>query len=425
MLQLNGYLHRARLSKILGRSLSSSFEGPDAIREDSRALKQIVNFNAYCGCLILDAFGRSLLTSLHGEPVRSSVVQSKGALKDIIVSGVRDRSPRLQDLIVRYQQHPEDYYRETPVNGRIYHQQDRFLGTARVKRFRRIAEKASRYLIDFLFREVKSRADELAQERARRLGVAKSMLYTPIEEQIAEFAHAERRGLKLIRGGQLLETLPALPLNDILGFKVLCEGREVAEVTDRLADLKECSIEEQEAHAGSYNATHLVVRYRWPRDTVLSHSPAGRAMEILLERGCSCDIPEAFTSFVNAAEDDVVIEVIVCSWDELLESEIGRSMHEDRVLAQRSDQQYQGGVAKNIEWLMEYLFRFCLSPLSSLDEIPIHLWARYMPDYIDLLHGQLAGTSAEADFTKACRCGNVASDRGVSNFKYERTNESA
>ena len=117
MLQLNGYLHRERLSELLGRCLVSAFEGPEGVRADSCALKQIVNFNAYCGCLILDAFGRSLLTSLHGEFVRSSVVQSKGALKDVIVSGVPGRTRRVQELIAQYHRHPEDYYRETPVNG--------------------------------------------------------------------------------------------------------------------------------------------------------------------------------------------------------------------------------------------------------------------------------------------------------------------
>lgn len=407
MLQLNGYPHREQLSAILGRCLFSAFEGPEGVRADSSALKQIVNFNAYCGCLILDAFGRSLLARLHGELVRSSVVQSKGALKDVIVSGAPDRSRRVQELIARYHRHPENYYRETPVNGRIYHQQDRFLGAARVKRFRRIAEKASRYLIDYLFCVVKSKADELARERAARLGVAQSMLHTPIEEQIAEFAHAERKVLKLIKGGQLLEMLPPLPVNDILGFKVLCEGQKIAEVAERLADLKECTIEEQETHSGRYSATHFIVRYRWPRDTILLHAPVGRAKQILLERGCSCDISEEFTAFANAAEDDLVVEVIVCPWEEMLESEIGRSMHEERVLAQRSHQQYQGSIAKNIEWLMEYLFRFGLSPLSSIDELPIRLWGRYMPDYIDLLHSRLAGTSAEADFTQACTCGEI------------------
>jgi hypothetical protein len=62
-------------------------------------------------------------------------------------------------------------------------------------------------------------------------------------------------------------------------------------------------------------------------------------------------------------------------------------------------------LAKNIEYLMEYLFRFCVSPLSALDEVPIRLWGKYMPDYIDQLHQRLSGVSAETDFTQACICG--------------------
>ncbi len=71
MLQLNGYLHRERLSELLGRCLISAFEGPEGVRADSCALKQIVNFNAYCGCLILDAFGcLSPLSSIDEIPIR-------------------------------------------------------------------------------------------------------------------------------------------------------------------------------------------------------------------------------------------------------------------------------------------------------------------------------------------------------------------
>jgi hypothetical protein len=408
MLLFNGFLHRDRLAGIIARSLVSGYDGPPAVREDSRDLKRLVNYNAYTGCLILDAFAHSFLADLHGEPIRSSVVQTKGALKDFIVQRASCVSPHAQELIDHYRRFPEDYYRETPMNGRIYHRGEndaRFAGAARVKRFRRIAEKASRYLIDFLFDRIKSTAEALAAERAARMGIDLNRLNTPLQEQVAEFAHAERRVLKLVRNGQLLETLPTLPMNDILGLKVLCDKAEVDRVTEHLDKLEGCSVGDREVHSGNYTATHLGVRFRWPRDMILAHPPTGRARDILRQRGCARHSEDAFIEFASTAEDEVAIEVILCSCEEMIESEIGRSMHEERIVAQRHNERYQGSLAKNIEYLMEYLFRFCVSPLSALDEVPIRLWGKYMPDYIDQLHQRLSGVSAETDFTQACICG--------------------
>jgi hypothetical protein len=67
----------------------------------------------------------------------------------------------------------------------------------------------------------------------------------------------------------------------------------------------------------------------------------------------------------------------------MLESEIGRCMHEDRINAQRMKQEYSGPVAKNIEWLVEYLFTMAISPQPEVGELPIKIWNRYLPDYFD------------------------------------------
>jgi len=85
----------------------------------------------------------------------------------------------------------------------------------------------------------------------------------------------------------------------------------------------------------------------------------------------------------------------------MLESEIGRSMHEDRILTQRQNQQYQGSLARNIEYLLDYFFRFALSTTKELHEVPIQLWVRYMPDYIDQILQRLYHSSDEIDFFQA------------------------
>jgi hypothetical protein len=58
-------------------------------------------------------------------------------------------------------------------------------------------------------------------------------------------------------------------------------------------------------------------------------------------------------------------------------------MHEDRIIEQRLRQQYRGHLAKNITYLMEYLFTFPSSQQVELGELPFKLWNRYLPDYFD------------------------------------------
>ena len=59
MIRLNGYLHREPLAAIIGRWLINR-----PLLTDARTLKQIVNFNAYAGCLILDSFAHPLVSSI-------------------------------------------------------------------------------------------------------------------------------------------------------------------------------------------------------------------------------------------------------------------------------------------------------------------------------------------------------------------------
>jgi hypothetical protein len=397
MISFNGYLHREELAAIIGRWLLHR-QQPD----DGRRLKAIINFNAYLGRLYLDDFARQLLTDLHGPPIDSFPVRTKGQLKDFITLSPVRRNPRIDEMLFRYERYPEDFYRETPFDGRLYHRpgDDGHLGSTRIKRFRRIAEKASRRIIDYIFEEVKANADALAAERAARLGIPKQYLITPVEEQVAEFAHAERRVLKAIRNATLSPSLPALPINDVLGVKTVAEGERFERLLDLLAKGPRTAIIEREVHSGHYNATNLIVKYRWPREAYAERPPEGRTREVLVKRGIlEEEIDPGYREFIRTAEDEVHIEVIVASYEEMLESEIGRSMHEERVLAQRANQQYHGSMAKNIEYLMEFMLLFCLSPKEDPGEVPVRLWIKYMPDYMDHVVRQLFGLSPEGELT--------------------------
>ncbi len=86
---------------------------------------------------------------------------------------------------------------------------------------------------------------------------------------------------------------------------------------------------------------------------------------------------------MTSGEQTIRLEIIVSSFAEMLESEIGRCMHEDRIMRQRQDQHYDGHLARNIEFLLEFMFALPASCETRLDQLPIQIWKRYLPDYFD------------------------------------------
>ena len=400
MIRMNGFLHRDRLATIIDHWIMARPE----LMQEVDDLKWIVNFNAFVSLGILNAVAQSVFPMLYREPVRFVRAVSKGHIKDLLVQNPLRSTARIEEMIEHYRRYPQDFYRETPVNGLVYFRngnEGRLLGSARVKRFRRIAEKSGRYLIDFIFQEIKAQAKALAAERAIRQGIPVEQLNTSEEEQISEFIHAERRILKAIRLGQIASPLPVLPINDILGLKAVVEKDDIDNAIDQIGKCANISLQEQETLVGNYNATNLIVRFRWPREEMLKRSPSKEVQSVFRKRGCPRDTIKAYRNFIESAEDEVTIEISLISYEEMLESEIGRSMHEERILAQRQNQQYQGSLARNIEYLLDYLFRFALSTTKELNEVPIQLWVRYMPDYIDHILRRLYNYSEEIDFFQA------------------------
>jgi hypothetical protein len=169
-----------------------------------------------------------------------------------------------------------------------------------------------------------------------------------------------------------------------VGLRVVTDGAVRERVEEVLATEEDLEVIERKQFSGDFNATKIILRYHIPRKALISRPPAGRALEVLRARHIADeDIPSAHRVFLETAESTVHLELLLTSYQELLESEIGRSMHEERVIAQRERQEYQASLAQNVEHLMEYLFAFCLSSKVHVGDLPIKLWVKYMPDYFD------------------------------------------
>jgi hypothetical protein len=384
LIKINSYIHRKVLDDIIRRWMYD-----EARPADADLITRLVHFNHVYVSRYLTNFAGLIFQGLHHRDLSLHTVQRKGDLKDALVSDPPYRNERMDELILDYHKNPGRFYRETPFHGTLCFCNSnggiKYVGSIRIKRVRRLAEKSARRIIDRIFATIQKHADILADERARRLGIPRETLLTAPEDMTGEFLEAENRLLEDLRAKRpIAGAEDELVINDVAGVKVILEKPAQGKLMALLERLPNCEVVEEECHAGRYNATNLIIRYRPPKDTILAKPLARKLLNVMQGRGFSpYEANQAFREFVFAGETDIFLEIILSDYQEMLESEIGRCMHEDRIIEQRLRQQYRGPLARNIQCLMEYLLTFPTSRQRELGELPIKLWNRYLPDYFD------------------------------------------
>ena len=389
MITINSFLHRDVLNDIIRRWMYD-----EARPSDADLITRLVHFNHLYVSRYLDFFAGRIFRELYPQ-CSSQTVKIKGDLKDALVADPPYRNERIDELILDYRQNPGRFYRETPFHGTLYFTRRNgiasYIGSSRIKRVRRLAEKAARRIIDRIFVQIKRHADALADERARLLGIPRERLLTTPADMTEEFLIAENRLLSDLREKRpIAGNGEILAINDVAGVKIVLEAPGQGKLLDLLGRFPDCEIMEEERHAGRYNATNLLIRFCPPREEILSQPLGPGMLNIMKGRGFSAaEANRSFTDFVRSGEGDVLLEIIFSDYQEMLESELGRCIHEDRIIEQRLCQQYRGPLARNIQDLLEYLFSFPASHQRELGELPIKIWNRYLPDYFDEVRKQL------------------------------------
>jgi len=388
MITINGYLHRQEMCDLIRRSMYGNVRSGDG-----DLIARLVHFNQVFVSRYLHHFATRLFRELHGADLRWEWISRKGEIKDALVRRPPHGNPRIAELIGDYAAHPGRFYRDTPCQTMMFFRrrdaEDDYLGSWRIKRIRRLAEKVARRIIDWIFDAIKSKAETLADGRAARLSIPREYLLSSPEEMLDEFLAAEKRFIDDLQQQREIEGTTALVINDVAGVKVVLEEGEQERLRAVLAGMEHCRVVEEERHQGRYNAVNLVVCIEPPREELLRGALPASVHAVMANRGVLPEqVDRDFADFVLAGEKDVYLEIIVSSYQEMLESEIGRCMHEDRIIAQRLRQQYRGHLAKNVEYLIRYLFLFSLSHQRELTDLPVKLWDRYLPDYFD---GIIAG----------------------------------
>ena len=389
MITINSFLHRGVLNDIIRRWMYD-----EARSSDADLITRLVHFNHVYVSRYLDFFTERIFRELHPQ-FSSQTVKIKGDLKDALVADPPYRNERIDELILDYRQNPGRFYRETPFHGTLYFTRrngfEAYIGSSRIKRVRRLAEKAARRIIDRIFDRIKKHADTLADERARILGIPRERLLTAPADMTEEFLIAEKRLLSDLREKRpIAGNGEIVAINDVAGVKVVLETSGQRKLIEHLSRFPDCEVVEEQRHAGRYNAANLLIRFRPPREEILSRPLGPGILNIMQGRGFSAgEANQSFAEFVRSGEEDVLLEIIFSDYQEMLESEIGRCIHEDRIIEQRMCQQYRGPLARNIQDLLEYLFSFPASRQRELGELPIKIWNRYLPDYFDEVLKQL------------------------------------
>ena len=389
MITLNSFLHRGELHDIIRRWMYGEVHPDDAAR-----INRLVSFNMIFISRYLGMLSEELLGRLHGSPISSRSISHKGELKDVLIANPPYRSRRIDEMILSYRSNPERYYRETPCQATLYFGREGdhnlFVGSSRIKRLRRIAEKTARRIIDGIYLAIKKQAEAYADSRAQALGVPRESLFTTPEDMLAEFVRAEGRIQDDLRSGREIREIGKLFLDDVAGLKVILEDDDHDRLTRALAETGDCEILERETHTGNYTATNLVVRHAPSKKHITARPIGAASTQAVADQGIDQDgVEKEFLNFVYSGEDHVNLEIIISNYEETLEGEIGRCMHEDRIIEQRMKEQYRGALARNTEYLMVYLFSIAASRQTKVTEIPIKLWNRYLPDYFEEVMRQL------------------------------------
>jgi len=325
-----------------------------------------------------------LLEMIYDGPFKKEYIYFKGELRDAICRSGRNTIPRVDELIHHYKSNPDFFYREVPVNGVICLNKERhFLGSYRIKRTRRIAEKANRYIANWIFKMVQDRAHRMAEERAKKLGIPIERLLTPEEEMAREFTNAEEAIAKRFKEGTIELDRLAMTIHDVGGIKIVGDAERLLHIERVLLDHPIIKIVDKENHSGNFQANSLILQVSWNKEHICRRYIDSRAWKKYLYRGIpEEELKKGLDHLLDGSQPAINIELILSTLPDLVESELGNSIHEERIIAQRNNKVYKGYIPMNVEFLIEYLFAVGLSPQIAIDSLPIKLWGRYLPDTI-------------------------------------------
>ncbi len=383
---LTSFIHREELLRIVERWLCGRPEPRDASR-----LTRIFLCDGYVLGETLDATVGEIIGKFQSPEFRRVRVRSKGQLRDELRRLTGEATPRIDYLLGRYRQNPEYFFYQTPFSGVLcMDENDRFIASYRIKRPKRIAEKANRRIASWIFETVRNRAQGMARGRAEKTGVPLERLISPLEVMEQEFIEAEESIAARFREGDIRFDRSSITINDVGGIKVPGSEEQLKLIESALKNDPRINVCEHQSFHGNYEASSLTLDVGWDPEAVCRKYRDLRIWEQFVNRGIpASELKKGIEPFLENGEERIRLELMLCTPEAFVESELGNSLHEERIIAQRDFKPYRGYIPTNVEFLLEYIFAVGFSPAAEISEVPIKLWGRYLPDTLGMFVREL------------------------------------
>jgi len=369
---LSGLTHRDRLFDIATRWLADRLEP-----EDGRVVTEIFAFERAITAPAVRRFVADLCRTCHRGDLYMERISSKDEVREAIVAAAAHPSTRVAELIDWYRQLPEEFFPHTPVRMSLVTLRNGKL-TAIV-----IADKVSRRIADQFSGEIETVARALAASRPRHQGTDPPSTVAPPETPAAVGGAAERLVADRIRSGRITLDPEQNRVDDVIGVKVIGTRAELDSIEASLDNLDYTRAFHREVHAGAYEGIHYLVDLELPSNEEILHHMEGIDWSFAAGRGLPVeDLDGRFQAYIASCRRTFRVELILTTFDDLVESEFGVGIHEQRILEQRDLAADFGRIARNASSIIEYMLRLATSPTVKIDEIPIKIWGRYIRDTV-------------------------------------------
>ena len=389
---LSGLTHRDRLFDVATRWLADRLEPTDG-----RVVTEIFAFERAITAPTVRRFVADLCRTCHHGGLYMERITSKDEVRAAIVAAASHPSTRVAELIDWYRQLPEEFFPRTPVRmSLVTLRNGRLTAIVRRKRIRRIADKVSRRVAEQLTGEIVAVARALASSRPRPSAGADREIAPP-STPAAVGGAAERLVADRIRSGRISLDPEKNRVDDVIGVKMIGAPSELKRIEASLDELEYTFAFQREVKAGSYEGVHYLVDLELPANEAILANMAGIDWSFAAGRGLRVEsLDESFRAYIESCRRTFRVELILTTFDDLVESEFGISIHEQRILEQRDLADDFGRIARNASSIIEYMLRLATSPTITIDHIPIKIWGRYIRDTLDYAIAELgAGEPTE------------------------------
>ena len=385
---LTSSTHRDRLFEIAMRWLADRIEPGDGA-----FVTELFIYDNLITSKPVRHFLEHMQAAIHPGPACIRRLSDKDELREAIIRGIPATSERGRLLYERYRSHPEEYFPRTPADMLLAcTEEGRLLWTTRTKGIRRIAEKTSRRVASWLSGAINERARAMAVARAWEAGLPVERFHSTADMMKEDFFRAERAVSRSFKHGPLEVEPVKMRVDDVIGIKVVVENEQQERIEEAIRTYPHATLGEREVHEGIYNDVNLLVDLELPPPGEIIERARGLDWSYAAGRGLAPSrLAADFPGYVESGAPTIRAEVILTTPAELVESEFGRSIHEERTLAQRTAQPYSGRIAANASHIIEYLLMLAISPSVEVDSVPVKMWGRYLPDTLSIAIWKLWG----------------------------------